>query len=458
MTHPGMSSFIFPSRPLFLIAAILLAPWIYEIPVALATSDGSFGVDWSRTFGGIYGDGAWSLQKAVDGGYILVGYTCSRSDGGDLWLVKTGPYGEEQWDRIYGGSREEVGYYINQTRDGGYVVTGTTESYALSGERLWLLKVDPSGEKEWDRTFGGFVSSIGDGGWSVYQTTDGGYILTGYTRSYGAGGKDLWLIKTDCLGRTEWQKAFGGTRDDAGVSVIQTIDGGFAVTGRTASFGSRGDDLWLIRTDPSGRELWNRTYGGSKDDTGFQVVEANDSKVDGFVVVGRTEVGKNKRAIILKVDRNGSKVWERTFEDGTVGISLQRSEDGGFVLAGRKDSTGKDAWAAKVSSSGEVEWEMTFGGAMDDTATSVAADGDGCVVAGITSSYGDGAEDAWLVRLDPGYRKKKASEDRLNADNSNPTYGHELAQVSDQGYTLVPPSGSKLQQNIDPVPLQDILA
>ena len=460
MIQAGMSTFAFSIRVPILTAFIFLAPWVTEASgaVALGDSDGSFGVDWSKTYGGSYGDGAWSLQKAVDGGYILAGYTCSIGEGGDLWMIKTGPYGEEQWGRIYGGSNEEVGYCINHTRDGGYVVTGATESYALGGERLWLLKVDPSGKKEWDRTFGGFVSSSGDGGWSVCQAVDGGYIMTGYTRSYGAGGKDLWLIKTDCMGRTEWQKTFGGIRDDVGMSVVQTTDGGFAVTGRTASFGSSGDDLWLIRTDSSGRELWNKTYGGPKDDTGFQVVEADDQKGGGFVVVGRTEATRNKRALILKIDGNGSKVWEKTFEDGTVGISIQRSEDGGFVLAGRKDSTGKDGWAAKVSASSEMEWETTFGGAGDDTATSVVADGEGCVVAGITNSYGYGAEDAWLVRIDPGHQKEKAAEDRLKADNSRLGYEYEPGQGYGQGYVLAPSPGAKLPVDVDPVPLRDILA
>ena len=216
--------------------------------------------------------------------------------------------------------------------------------------------------------------------------------------------------------------------------------------------------LWLIRTDSSGRELWNKTYGGPKDDTGFQVVEADDQKGGGFVVVGRTEATRNKRALILKIDGNGSKVWEKTFEDGTVGISIQRSEDGGFVLAGRKDSTGKDGWAAKVSASSEMEWETTFGGAGDDTATSVVADGEGCVVAGITNSYGYGAEDAWLVRIDPGHLKEKAAEDRLKADNSRREYEYEPGQGYGQGYVLAPSPGAKLPEDVDSVPLRDILA
>ena len=138
----------------------------------------------------------------------------------------------------------------------------------MGSEYLWLLKTDDNGTKLWDRIFGGFVSSSGDGAWSVDETRDGGYIVTGYTKSFGVIAKDLWLVKTDSKGIKQWDRTFGGSKDDVGMSVVQTRDGGYAVTGRTASYGAGKDDIWLMKTDSAGREQWNRTFGGPGDDAG----------------------------------------------------------------------------------------------------------------------------------------------------------------------------------------------
>ncbi|MFB3764689.1 MAG: hypothetical protein ACE14P_05510 [Methanotrichaceae archaeon] len=359
---------------------------------------------WNRTFGGTYGEGAWSLQETNDGGYIIAGYTCGLGERGDLLLVKTDSSGKEQWNRVFGGTDEDVGYFVRQTRDGGYIVTGSTGSYGIGEERLWLLKTDSSGNKEWDRTFGGFVSSSGDGGWCVdetdagYDETDAGYILTGYTRSYGSGGKDLWLIKTDPLGIEQWQKAFGGSKDDVGMSVARALDGGYIVAGRAASFSQGDDDIWLLKVDSSGREQWNKTYGGQKDDVCFQVVCLED----GYALTGRTEVAGGKKAFLLKTDLQGKKKWERTYGKDSTGISLQRTHEGGFIIAGSTDTpgNGKDALLIKTDSAGKEQWTLPLGGPQDDIGTAIVESRDGgYALAGITGSNGSGAEKVWLVKL-----------------------------------------------------------
>jgi len=167
-------------RALFFSLLLLLG--VYGALAAGAPSE-----QWNQTFGGGYGDGAWCLQETDDGGFILAGNTASRGEGSDLFLVKADESGNCTWSRAYGGSGEDVGYFVQQTDDGGYVVVGSSNSYAMGEELLWLVKVDENGSLIWDRTFGGFVSSAGDGGWSVEQTTDGGYITAGYTQSSGAG-------------------------------------------------------------------------------------------------------------------------------------------------------------------------------------------------------------------------------------------------------------------------------
>ncbi len=357
--------------------------------------------EWNRTFGGPYGDGIWSAQATEDGGYLLVGYTSARGEGSDLWLIRVDSEGRGLWNRIFGGSGEDVGYFIQNTRDGGSIITGTTASYGVGDERLWLIKADSNGSKQWDRTFGGFVSSAGDGGWSVNETDDGGYIVTGYTKSYGAGAKDLWLIKTDSAGNKQWDKTFGGSMDDVGMSVIQVADGGYVMAGRTASYGSGKDDIWLLKTDFKGRELWNRTFGGAEDDVGFQALELHD----GYAVVGRTQSGREgKRAILIKTDLLGGKQWETAYLKGSTGISLQSTSDGGFIISGSIDSagTGKDAFLIKTDSSGREEWAFSLGGPGEETGCFALEDRDGgYLLAGITNSMGSGAEDAWLFNLKP---------------------------------------------------------
>jgi hypothetical protein len=354
--------------------------------------------EWNLTFGGRYADGAWCLQETKDGGNILVGNSASRGEGSDLLLIRTDKLGKCIWSRIWGGSGEDVGYFVQETRDGGFIVTGSTKSFTMGEELLWLVKTDGNGSLSWDKTFGGFVSSFGDGGWSVNETDDGGYITAGYTQSLGSGRKDLWLLKTDAIGSKIWDKTFGGREDDVGMSVLQSRDGGYIVAGRTASFGKGGDDIWLLKTDSQGEELWNRTFGGKQDDASFQVVELKD----GYAVVGRTESGSDKnRIILIKVDPNGQKLWEKTYR-GSSASSLQSTWDGGYIIAGRIDNkkTGRDALIIKTDSTGSQEWSMTLGGSFDDIGTYVIQSRNGSyTMAGITSSYGQGREDVWLVKV-----------------------------------------------------------
>jgi hypothetical protein len=385
----------------FIFVSFISISFIFVFLV-LAESNSAYGAEpreeWNRTYGGRYGDGAWCLQETSDGGYILVGNTATRGEGSDLWLIRTDQSGNPIWSRILGGSGEDIGYFVEETSDDGFIITGSTKSFGMGEERLWLIKTDSNGSRIWDRTFGGFVSSSGDGGWSVDETRDGGYIVTGYTQSLGRGRKDLWLLKTDDLGDRVWDRTYGGREDDVGISVLQSRDGGYIVAGRTASFGRGGDDIWLVKTDSVGKEVWNATFGGSKDDAGFQVVEL----MDGYALVGRTESGSDKnRIILIRTDLSGRKLWERAYQGGS-GTSLQPTSEGGFVIAGRNDSqdSGRDALIIKTDSSGNEEWSRVFGGGADDIGTFAVQNRDGdYIMAGITSSFGSGAEDAWLIKM-----------------------------------------------------------
>ena len=207
---------------------------------------------WERTFGGNKEDVGISVQQTSDGGFILLGVTESfGAGGGDFWLIKTDAEGKLLWERTFGGEAWDYGFSVQQTSDGGFILLGGTYSFGAGDSDFWLIKTDAEGKMLWERTFGG---RDGDGGISVQQTSDGGFILLGGTESFGAGDGDFWLIKTDAEGKLLWERTFGGSKWDYGISVQQTSDGGFILLGETKSFGAGDGDFWLIKTDAEGRQ------------------------------------------------------------------------------------------------------------------------------------------------------------------------------------------------------------
>jgi hypothetical protein len=240
--------------------------------------------EWRQFFGGSKKDMVYSVQQTSDGGYILAGYTDSFGAGScDAWLIKIDSAGNKLWDRTLGGSREDDVKSVSQTSDGGYILAGYTASSGAGGFDAWLIKTDSHGNELWDKTYGG---SEYDYGYSVQQALDGGYIVAGFTYSFNEGNSDVWVIKTDSEGREKWNKTFGGSNSDRAESVQQTSDGGYIIAGYTASFGAGGSDAWLIKTDAAGNEEWNKTFGGSDANQALDVKETSDG---GYILAGLTK-------------------------------------------------------------------------------------------------------------------------------------------------------------------------
>ena len=251
-----------------------------------------------KTFGGINDDRGASVKQTVDGGYIIVGSSASYGAGSiDVYLIKTNASGNILWTKTFGGSNSENACSVEQTVDGGFIITALTKSFGDTNGDFYLIKTDNDGNLLWSKTYGG--SSLEDYAEDGQQTSDGGYIIVGETKPFGTSWKawDIYLIKTDSNGDPLWSKTYGGLSQDSGYSVQQTTDGGYIIGALTNSFGSGDYDIYLIKTNATGETLWTKTFGGNDADFVSSVQETADG---GYIILGSTEsYGAGNRDIWL---------------------------------------------------------------------------------------------------------------------------------------------------------------
>jgi len=326
---------------------------IGESDVYLIKTDSFGDTVWSRIYGGSGADAVYSLVQTFDGGYIATGRTSSFGAGSyDVYVLKFTSSGDTLWTRTYGGSEWDSGYSIAQTSDSGYVITGWTRSFGVVHfDDVYILKLDSSGDTIWTRIYGG---SGWDWGFSVAQTSDNGYIIAGVTYSFGADSGDVYLIRTDTNGDTIWTRTYGGSNQDFGRSVAQMSDGGFFVAGWTKSYGSGFADAYLIKTDSSGDTVWTRTYGGSGSDAIYSLSPSVDGE---YIMAGSQGLYPNDGVSLLKINIFGDTLWTRTYNRSEYeeGYSVIQTADSGYIIVGFTGSWGagdRDVYLIKTDSLG----------------------------------------------------------------------------------------------------------
>lgn len=334
-------------------------------------------------------DAAYGITSDPSGYVYLTGYDNENNNNNKLFVIKLNP--PRNSDGWYHYQRlikvgydwyhsDSEGYSIEKTSDGSFIVTGNMGTTS-SPDDVFFMKIDEACDTFWTKRIGG---SDEEKGYSVIETTDGGFAVTGYTKSYGAGGRDVYLIKTDSLGQLEWEKYYGGASDDEGHGIVQAADGGYIIGGRTNSYGSGQSDIWLIRTDLNGDTLWTKLLGGEKHDWLYKLIKTSDGN---FVFTGSYGIpdgaGYVSHWYLAKFNINGDTLWTKkySFNNSTgKGNDLVEVENGNLMVAGNMYlyPVGKPT-LMKVNSMGDTLWTKGY---------SVTAPGSGLIAIDKTDDNG----------------------------------------------------------------------
>jgi hypothetical protein len=422
-------------------------------------------IQWQKCLGGTSEEYATSIQQTNDGGYIVAGYSFSNdgdvsgnhSNSSDFWVVKLSSIGTIEWQKSLGGSGGDFAASIQQTNDGGYIVAGYSGSndgdisvnYGNTSD-FWVVKLSNIGTIEWQKSLGG---TSGESAKSIKQTNDGGYIVAGSSSSNDGdvsinyGNIDYWVVKLSSIGTIEWQKSIGGAGNDFANTIEQTTDGGYVVAGSSNSNNYSGEtndnDYLVVKLSSIGTIEWQKTLGGTNGDYAISIQQTNDG---GYIVSGYSsstdgDVSGNhggNDSWVVKLTSLGTIQWQKSI-GGTwsdYATSIQQTNDGGYIVAGQSDSNDGDVsgnhgsgdyWLVKLTSIGIIEWQKTLGGTIGDYATSIKHTSDGgYIVAGYSDSNdGDvsgnhGLSDFWLVKLTNSQLSIEKSQPNLFSVFPNP--------------------------------------
>ncbi|MCW3122115.1 MAG: C-terminal target protein [Flavipsychrobacter sp.] len=404
-------------------------------------------IEWQKSLGGSNYDSPLSIQPTSDGGYILAG-SSSSTDGDitgnhglvDGWVVKLSSSGSLEWQISLGGNMFDEANCVQQTTDGGYIVTGysTSTDGDVTVNRgyadVWIVKLSSSGTIQWQRSYGGSAVDLAR---FIVQTSDGGYIVAASSASNDGDvsgnhssidERDIWVFKINGTGDIQWQKCYGGSFAEEPWCIQQTLEGGYIVIGYTYSLdgdvsGFHGTyDRWVVKLSGVGDIQWQKCYGGTNIETGLYIQQTTDS---GYITTGVTysndiDVSGNRGGMdywIEKLSSSGNIIWQKCYggknDDGSA--CIQQTSDGGYITAGMTESDNgdvsgsngfEDYWVVKLSAAGTIQWQKCLGGTNADEAMSVKQTHDGgYVVVGFSKSIdgnvigNHGDYDYWVVKL-----------------------------------------------------------
>jgi len=333
-----------------------------------------------KFFGNSLNDFGFDVKQTADGGYIFIGTTITEDNGTNMLLVKTGKYGNQEWAKKFGGEFDDKGYSLQITSEGGYILLGSYTGTAGGTSDMYLVKTDNAGIVSWENTIGGVLN---EEGYCIELTNDGGYILAGYTESFGYGSKDIYLVKTNQSGDTTWTNTFGGPADDIGNSVVQKSDNSFVIAGSSENFpepGQDGSNVIMITTNENGFENDKITIGGTGNDYGntLRILPGG-----GYVIIGTTSsYGSGLSDIYLLLigeDIHTTPVTKTFGSSGNdLGNSIQLTDDNGFVIIGTHGVAGNSTmYLIKTDLTGTEEFSEDYGGVGNETGEAVEQTSDG---------------------------------------------------------------------------------
>jgi hypothetical protein len=394
-------------------------------------------MQWSVTFDEDFYDQGSSVQQTSDGGYILTDITMAQNSDINFWLIKTDANGTMEWKRLFGTSvSSDRSSSVQQTSDGGFIITGVTDFYGevMGDDDVWLIKTDANGTMEWNKTFSGaHEMEYPDCGLSGQQTSDGGYIIAGYQEG-GAYAGSGWLIKTDAYGNEQWNATYHQVSYFC--SVGQTTDGGYILAGNRYVTHTSDNvfDIRLVKTDASGNEQWNMTFGGG-DQNDSDVAKSVDQTSDGgFIIGGETQSygAGGWNGWLIKTDANGNEQWNKTYGGQFTDhfCSAEQTTDGGYMVAGTVCYPGNyNFWLVKTDANGTEEWNATYDRVMYEWCNSGQQTTDsGYILLGNTGT--GHYYDLWLVKV------KGTNYPPYVPSNPNPVDGATNVDVeADLGWT-----------------------
>ncbi len=358
--------------------------------------------NWQRTYGGANTDYGWSVQPTPDSGYIVAGATKSFGAGGyDYYLLKLDSAGDTLWTKTYGGTSADLAYSVDITDDGGYVVAGWTTSFGATSGAIYIVKTNAVGDTQWTRKYtNNYAGYPPIQGWTIFQTMDKGYFI-----SSASSGLDFLVIKTDSLGDSLWSKTYGTVANtERSLASQSTLDEGYIIGGYQRPYVNN-EAPYLVKINAMGDTIWTKLYRWPINDDCSSIRQTADS---GYLIAGATtSFGAGMcDGYMMKLDAKGDSIWMKTYggpsDDWPAYVQL--APDGGYILAGGTVSYavgGVDIYLIKTDSMGDTTWTRTFGGELDEDCSSVQPTPDGgYVIAGLTTTWGAGGMDVFIVKTD----------------------------------------------------------